>query len=272
MDVPGGIATEGARLLDMGLGGTSIVFIAGFLCGLITTVASSGAAVSLPLLLAAGLDPVMANATNRLPIIAASLTAVISYHRQKAIDWKVVWKAGIPASLGSIAGALCSLQISSREFKFAIAVAVAIALFLLFFRLRKTLRSEQKPQIVFGLRQYLIFFAIGIWIGFIVLDSATFLLLALTGSVGMGLVAANSVKSALILPSVLASTLVFGYQSVIDWKIGALLSFGSVIGGYVGARIATSAIAKHIIFWMLAIVLTGEAANILSQLLSTMAR
>jgi len=220
------------------------------------------------LLLAVGLDPVMANATNRLPILAASLTAVISYHRQKAIDWQVVWKAGIPTSLGSVAGALVSLQISSSEFKLAIAVAVAVALFMLFFRLRKTLNSEQKLQLVFGPRQCLIFFAIGMWIGFIVLDGATFLLLALTGSIGMGLVAANSVKSALILPSVLASVLVFQYQAVIDWRIGTLLSLGSVFGGHIGARIATSAVAKQVIFWGLVVVLTGEAANLAWQFLS----
>lgn len=255
----------------MGPGGISLVFIAGFLCGLITTVASSGAAVSLPLLLAVGLDPVMANATNRLPILAASLTAVISYHRQKVIDWQIVWKTGIPTSLGSVAGAMLSLQVSSREFKLAIAVAVAVALFMLFFRLRKALNSEQKPQLIFGPRQWIIFFAIGMWIGFIVLDGATFLLLALIGSIGMGLVAANSVKSALILPSVLASVLVFQYQAVIDWRIGALLSLGSVFGGYVGARIATSAVAKQIIFWTLGVVLTGEAVNLAWQFLSSMA-
>ncbi len=252
----------------MGPGGISLVFIAGFLCGLITTVASSGAAVSLPLLLAIGLDPIMANATNRLPIMAASVTAIMSYHRQKMIDWQVAWKTGIPTSLGSVAGAFLSLQINGREFKLAIAVAVAVALFMLFFRLRKTLNSDQKPQLVFGPRQFIVFFVIGLWIGFIVLDGATFLLLALTGSIGMGLVAANAVKSALILPSVLASVLVFQYQAVIDWRIGALLSLGSVFGGYVGARIATSAIAKQIIFWTLAVVLTGEAVNLIWQFLS----
>lgn len=256
----------------MGAGGTSLVFIAGFLCGLITTVASSGAAVSLPLLLALGLDPIMANATNRLPIMAASLTAVISYHRQKAIDWQVVWKAGIPTSLGSAVGALISLQISGRQFKLAIAVAVAVALFMLFFRLRKTLNSQQKPDLVFGPRQFLVFLAIGMWIGFIVLDGATFVLLALTGSVGMGLVAANSVKSALLLPSVLTSVLVFEYQAVIDWRIGAVLSLGSVFGGYIGARIATSKVAKQVIFWALVVVLTGEAVNLLSEFLSAVAR
>lgn len=125
---------------------------------------------------------------------------------------------------------------------------------------------------MFGWRQFLTFFAIGVWIGFIVLDGATFLLFALTGSVGMGLVAANSVKSALILPSVLASVLVFGYQSEIDWKIGALLSFGSIIGDHVGAQIATSPIDKQIIFWTFAVALFGEVVNLLAQFVSTMSR
>ena len=63
--------------MDLGLAQIGLVLIAGFLCGFITTVASSGSAVSLPILLAIGLDPITANATNRLPVVAASLTEVV---------------------------------------------------------------------------------------------------------------------------------------------------------------------------------------------------
>jgi len=252
----------------MGVDEISLVLIAGFLCGLITTVASSGAAVSLPLLLAVGLDPITANATNRLPIFAASITAIYSFHRKKAIDWQMAWKAGLPTSLGSVFGAMAATQISGRDFKLAIAVAVAVALFMLFFRLRQTLDSEGTAELRFGPRQFALFFCIGLWIGFIVLDGATFLLLALTASVGMGLVAANAVKNAIIFPSVLASMVVFSYQSVVDWQVGLLLAVGSVFGGFLGARLATSAAAKKIIFWTLAIVLSVEAIHLLWQFAS----
>jgi hypothetical protein len=98
-------------------------------------------------------------------------------------------------------------------------------------------------------------------LGFIVLDGATFLLLALTVSAGVGLVAANAIKSAVILPSVLASMLVFSFESVINWKIGIILAAGSIFGGFIGARLAMAPAAKKVIFWVLAAVLIAEAGH-----------
>jgi hypothetical protein len=50
----------------------AIVIVAGLLCGFLNTVASSGSAVSLPILLWVGLHAVDANATNRVPVLIPS--------------------------------------------------------------------------------------------------------------------------------------------------------------------------------------------------------
>jgi uncharacterized membrane protein YfcA len=255
--------------MDLGLAQIGLVLIAGFLCGFITTVASSGSAVSLPILLAIGLDPITANATNRLPVVAASLTAVVSYHRNRAIDWGIAIKAIVPSTIGAIFGALAATMISARDFKLVIAGAVLIALFLLFFRLRNALADDAQRPMTFGPKQYFLFFLIGLWLGFIVLDGATFLLLALTVSAGVGIVSANAIKSAIILPSVLASMLVFSYESVINWKIGLILAIRSIFGGFAGARLAMAPAAKKVIFWMLAVVLTAEAGHLTWQFITT---
>jgi uncharacterized membrane protein YfcA len=251
--------------MEMGLAEICLVLAAGFLCGFITTVASSGSAVSLPILLAIGLDPITANATNRLPVIAGSLTAVLSYHRNRAIDWGIAIKAIIPSTVGAIFGALAATMISARDFKLVIVAAVLVALFLLFFRMRDALNQDAQSSVTFGPKQYVLFFIIGLWLGFIVLDGATFLLLALTVSAGVGLVSANAIKSAIILPSVLASMLVFSYDSVINWQVGLILAAGSIFGGLAGARLAMAPAAKKVIFCMLAAVLTAEACQLAWQ-------
>jgi hypothetical protein len=58
-------------------------FVAGLACGFLNTVASSGSAVSLPILLMIGLDPVSANATNRIPVLVGALSATWSFHRRQ---------------------------------------------------------------------------------------------------------------------------------------------------------------------------------------------
>jgi uncharacterized protein len=49
---------------------------AGRACGFLNTAASSGSAVSLPVLMTIGLDPISANATNRVPVLIGALSAL----------------------------------------------------------------------------------------------------------------------------------------------------------------------------------------------------
>jgi len=56
-----------------------ILLIAGLGCGLVNTLASSGSAISLPVLLLFGLSPLDANATNRLTVLFGSLMALRTF-------------------------------------------------------------------------------------------------------------------------------------------------------------------------------------------------
>ena len=53
-----------------------ILLVAGLGCGLVNTLASSGSAISLPVLMMFGLSPLDANATNRLTVLFGSLMAL----------------------------------------------------------------------------------------------------------------------------------------------------------------------------------------------------
>jgi len=65
---------------------------AGLACGFLNTAASSGSAVSLPILLMIGLDPVSANATNRIPVLIGAVAATASFHKRKALLWGLAVK------------------------------------------------------------------------------------------------------------------------------------------------------------------------------------
>src|SRR5690606_10682869 len=75
------------ELVGTGLGALAIAAIAGLACGFLNTVASSGSAVSLPLLMMIGLDPISANATNRLPVLIGGVSASYSFHRSGNMPW-----------------------------------------------------------------------------------------------------------------------------------------------------------------------------------------
>jgi uncharacterized protein len=135
---------------------------------------------------------------------------------------------------------------------------------LLFTKLKKAIEQAQASTDVtrYGLREVAIFFLIGVWLGFIVLDGATYLLLALTLAVGLNLTHANAIKSAVLVPTTLIAMIVFAYHGNIDWTIGAIMGIGSIVGGVLGVRLATSPRAKRYVFALLVVVISVELVHL----------
>ena len=146
-----------------------IAAFGGFLCGFLNTVASSGSAVTLPLLVFMGLTPIVANATNRVPVVVAALIATITFLRAKVIDWQIAIKILIPVVLGSIAGAAFVDTLQQEQIKFLISVAVLLAFVLLFSGLKKILQKEFEQGARFRFVEIIVLFLVGFWLGLIVL-------------------------------------------------------------------------------------------------------
>jgi len=110
-----------------------------------------------------------------------------------------------------------------------------------------------------------VFLPIGLRAGFIVLDSATYILLGLVVMVGYDLVRANAIKSLFLLWVSLSSLVVFYIEGEIDWRIGGLLSAGSIVGSWGGGLLATRAWAKVWVFRLLVLVILAEIVPLLHR-------
>jgi uncharacterized membrane protein YfcA len=250
-----GVFGQDIWVLVLGLG-------AGLACGFLNTAASSGSAVSLPILMLVGLDPVSANATNRIPVLIGAISASLSFHSKKVLPWGLAAKVSAPAALGSIAGAVFAELLPSRQLGLVITAAVLAALVLLFTKLKQAIEQASADTTRYGWREAAIFFGIGVWLGFIVLDGATYLLLALTLAVGLHLTPANAIKSAVLVPTTLVAMIVFAYRGDINWTLGAIMGVGSIVGANLGARLATAPQARRYVFWLLVVVITAELVHL----------
>jgi uncharacterized membrane protein YfcA len=244
---------------------------AGFACGFLNTAASSGSAVSLPILMMIGLDPVSANGTNRIPVLIGALSATWSFHQKKALLWALAVKVSLPVAIGGLIGAGIAEILPGRDLALVITAAVLVALVLLFTKLKQAIESATATDVRYGPREFAVFVAIGVWLGFIVLDGATYMLLALTLVVGLPLVNANAIKSAALVPTTLVAMAVFAYQGNINWTIGAVMAVGSVAGGVLGARLATSPAARKWVFRLLVIVICAELVHLTTHYVFTTA-
>jgi uncharacterized membrane protein YfcA len=129
-------------------------------------------------------------------------------------------------------------------------------------KLKQAIESASSDEVRYGVREFFLFIVIGGWLGFIVLDGATYLLLALTLAVGLPLVQANAVKSAVVVPVTVIAMLVFAFKGSIDWTVGAVMGAGSIAGGVLGARLATSLQGRKWVFWLLVVVISAELVHL----------
>ena len=100
---------------------------------------------------------------------------------------------------------------------------------------------EGRPDLAdkpFGWPQWLIFFAIGIYGGFIQAGVGIFLLAGLVLSAGYDLVRANAVKVLIVLVFTISALAVFVVNQQVVWTIGLIVAVGQMAGAWVAARMA----------------------------------
>jgi uncharacterized membrane protein YfcA len=235
---------------------------AGIACGFINTLASSGSAVSLPMLMMLGLPALAANATNRLPVLFGSLMALRTFQAEGKVDWSAAWKIVLPATLGSAVGVYLAETLQNRQLGLVITAAVLVALLLLFTKLKEALARDyhRSPQIT-TLGLFVLSF-VGVWLGFIVLDGATYLLLVLILLFRYDLPHANALKVFLLVTTTLVPITLFARAGDIWWTEGLLLSGGSLPGGYFGAKLSSQEGARVWVFRILVGVIILELVHL----------
>jgi uncharacterized membrane protein YfcA len=238
------------------------LLIAGIACGFINTLASSGSAVSLPMLMMLGLPAQAANATNRLPVLFGSLMALWTFQAAGKMDWPAAWKIILPATLGSAVGVYLAETLHNRQLGLVITAAVLVALLLLFTKLKEALAKDyhRVPRIT-ALGLFVLSF-VGVWLGFIVLDGGTYLLLVLILLFGYDLPHANALKVFLLVPTSLVPITLFARAGSIWWTEGLLLSVGSLLGGYFGAKLSSHEKARTWVFRILVAVIVLELIHL----------
>jgi uncharacterized membrane protein YfcA len=244
----------------MDLGHLIQLLVAGIALGLLNTVSSSGSAVSLPLLLALGYPAAIANATNRVPVVAGFAMALLRFQRAGAIPWRLSLQL-LPAMLvGALLGTGLSLMASMMELLGAIQFALVAVLALLLINPQRWLNRApiDLKTVKVDWRLQVLFVGIGIWAGFIVLDTATYILLSLVLLAGVSLVQANGVKIVLMGAASLLSVIFFVANGDVNWSAALPLSIGSVAGSVLGSRLALGPRAQQWIYRLLIVTISAE--------------
>ena len=216
-----------------------LLVIAGIVAGFINTVAGSGSLITLPLLMFIGLPANTANATNRIGVLLQSAVGSLAFRHNKVFEFKEGLWLALPATIGSVIGALAAVKISTSLMENIIGILLFFMFFLVIYKPEKWI-SEQSGHISGRPRfiQLVIFFLIGLYGGFIQVGVGFLLLGGLVLGAGLNLLKANALKVFIVFIYTLAAVVVFVFNSQIDYLAAFVLAAGSMAGAYAATRFA----------------------------------
>jgi uncharacterized protein len=217
-----------------------LLLVAGvaLLAGGINSIAGGGSLILFPTLVALGLGTVAANVTNSVAQWPGYLGGVAGFRDEYAGQRGRLLRFGAVAVLGGTAGSVLLLTTPSEAFDVVVPVLVLMASLLLAVQPLLTARL-QRDEGDGSLRDpvwlYVALFLATVYGGYF----GGALGVILVGVLGVGLhrlKLANALKSALSAVTATVTLIVFG---PIDWLVVAVAAPASLVGGFLGARIAT---------------------------------
>jgi uncharacterized membrane protein YfcA len=222
--------------MDLSTDLIAFLMAAAFIAGAIDAIAGGGGLITIPALLAAGIPPVSAVATNKLQSTLATAGAVLAYSRQGHIDFRRFAWPTAGAFAGSAAGAFLLTRIDPAFLSaFLPLLLIAIAVY---FLLAPRMSDEDKHSRAGPALLIATAVAIGCYDGFFGPGTGSFFTTALVVLFGLGLIRAVAHTKLLNFASNLAGLLVLVAGGYVWWVLGSLMALASIIGGQLGARMA----------------------------------
>ncbi len=235
-----------------------LLLIAGFFGGAVNSLAGGGSLIVFPALLAAGVPPIVANASNTYAALPGYVSGVVGYwrHMRPYRDRLVLYS--IISLIGGYLGAELLLHISASQFDRAIPWLIGFAVVLFAFggqinglvaRAAKAGRGAKAA----GLAILVLLLGIVCVYGGFFNAGLGILLLAVLALGGLSDIhAMNGLKLWISSVVALVAVVRFVIGGAIDWYWGSIALAGVVIGGYVAARFA-HLIPQPLLRWLIII-------------------
>ena len=214
----------------------ALVVIAGFVSGVVNTIAGGGSLLTVPLLVMIGLPGTVANGTNRIAVLVQSIVGAWRFRAEGVSGFRPVLPVLLPMLVGAGIGAYGVAHLDDTSFERLFGVVMLLLLLPALFPPRDTAVGDERPPMS-PLTSTLTFFAIGLYGGSFQAGVGLFLVLALA-RMGHGLVLANSIKMVAVGAFTVIAVGIFVYEGQVVWIPALLLSAGTSLGAALGARIA----------------------------------
>lgn len=242
-----------------------MLFGAGLVAGWVNTLAGAGGLVAIPALLFSGLSPHAANGTLRLAIITQCVVGASAFRRAGRLPLGPLAYI-LPITIGGGAlGTLVATSLPAHVLETVeLVVLVVMALGLL---VRSNLfvpgADEQPRPLTWGSAAGLVL--VGFYGGLVQAGVGLLFLSVLCGAMRFDLLRGNAIKLAATLCVNIVGLTIFAFAGQVEWRRGAVLSAGSILGAALAVRFALRRGQQAIRWVIIAAVLAAVVAMVVTR-------
>lgn len=216
---------------------------AGLGAGVLTSTVGVASLLSFPILLAVGLPPVVANASNTVGLVPGALSGAIGYRQELREHPRVAAIVLVTCGVGSIGGAVLLLALPPGVFEAVVPWLILFSCLLVGAQpwISKWLRRtrNEPARLRHGMSPATVVFSVltGTYGGYFGAGSGVMMAAVLGLGTDLPVRNVNALKTLAVLAANVVATVIFVAVADLDWLAIALLAAGSVVGGYFGARL-----------------------------------
>jgi uncharacterized membrane protein YfcA len=209
-----------------------MLFGAGVAGGIVTAIVGGASLITFPALLAAGLPPIVANASNTVALVPGNFMAGLADLERRPRWDRSLLGLLLVCALGSAAGAGLLLITPEKAFTAVVPLLIGFAtiLFAQSARIRRWITPSGRPGVLW-------FAPVAVYGGYFGAGMSVMLLALLSVSRADDFRATNVLKNLLSALTSFVAVVVFLLQGIVAWPSTLVVMAGAVGGGFLGGRL-----------------------------------
>ncbi|MFL6003854.1 MAG: sulfite exporter TauE/SafE family protein [Nocardioides sp.] len=219
------------------------VLAAGLGAGILTTTVGVATLLSFPVLIAVGIPPVVANASNTVGLAPGAVSGSWGYRDQLREHPGVSFAVLGTCAVGAVAGAWLLLALPPGVFEAVVPWLILFTCLLVGLQPRISAwmkaRHAERPPDRTSMSPVTTAFATatGVYGGYFGAGSGVMMMAVLGLGLDLEFRVVNALKTLAVMAGNGVAGLIFLVVADLDWRAVVLLAGGSLLGGYIGSRI-----------------------------------
>ena len=233
-----------------------LLFAGGLLAGFINVMAGGAGFMTFPLLLAAGMSEIEANASNFVAVLPANVVGTAVYRHQLTSVRRHLGFTLFLAALGGVIGSW--ILIATGEAAFRLVIPWLLLFATVSFALGPWIKLKLERDFAFdGSRwlwlSFLLEFLVFVYGGYFGLGMGILMFAIYSIFSAMTIHQANAIRNVTITLMTLISIVIFAQAGIIRWAPSLVMMSGAMTGGYFTAKVAMRIphhlVRKGILVW-----------------------